>query len=251
MKVRLDAFYVKRKPKRLKLEYDKSGKLRPAWILIKNAPKHAAFARFGIDGKMYYYIAYLTTSPPLYLPTTYSPEEMSKYYNKFSQYYDEVTAIHNMAAAKMLVAKIAKRLPKDAKILDVGAGSGMASEQLAARGYKNTTLVDFSPKMLARAKKKKILKGCKFVIRDIRKLNLGEKFDLVISIFSFGLSYYYKEFEMPGLWKIIAKHMRKGGILALFANDFNPPNELFKTMEKGTYLLSRKYQIPYYVGLKR
>ncbi|KAJ7323085.1 ubiE/COQ5 methyltransferase [Desmophyllum pertusum] len=46
---------------------------------------------------------------------------------------------------------------KDAlKLLDIGAGTGLVGQKLAARGFTNLEAIDLSPKMLAVAEKKNL-----------------------------------------------------------------------------------------------
>jgi hypothetical protein len=176
-----DAIYVKRKLPRIKLTFDKKGKSRPAWIWVKgiSGKRKAVFLRIRVGKlkRLEYYRTYLSPRLPLYIPVNYTSDEMQLYYNKFSEIYDKHIIKNNLPAAKFLVSKL--KIPKNAKILDLGAGTGIASEQLVLAGYKNITLVDFSEKMLAKAKKKKLLKDCKFVRQDVRKLKLKDKFDLI------------------------------------------------------------------------
>lgn len=255
MKVWPDAIYVKQEalPKNLKLTYDKTSKKRPAWIWADGLEgQKVTFLRIRIGIRLFHYKTYMSSRLPLYLPVNNTGEEMRKFYDKFSEIYDSWVSKNNIPAIKFLLKRLHKRkLPKDIQILDLGAGTGLTAEQIIKSGYKNITLIDFSKKMLSKAKKKKLLKGCKFIRQDIRKLKLKNKFDLAVSVFSFGYSSYFKEEDMPRLWKLIASQLKPKGILAMFGNDFDPPAKLFKKMTVGTYLLVKKYPMKYYIGVKR
>jgi len=251
MKILLRKIFVPgRIPRNIKIDYDKTGKIRPAWIHVKGLSPKTEYLdlRFN-DWDLQRYRVWMSPKVPMFLPTNYTYEELRKFYNRFSQFYDKFVRENNTPAAKFLISKL--KLSKGAKILDLAAGTGLVSEQLVSKGYRNITLLDYSPKMLALAKKKKSLKGCKFIRQDIRKLNLKEKFDLIISVFAFAYSAYYKPEEMPRLWKLVWKHLKPGGILMLFAHDYEPPSKLFKKVEGKTFLFISKYEVPYYIGVKK
>ena len=71
---------------------------------------------------------------------------------------------------------------KDAKILELCCGTGRLTIPIAKDGY-NIKGVDYTLSMLERAKEKAFQAGLKidFIEADIRELNLGEKFDLIVS----------------------------------------------------------------------
>ena len=66
------------------------------------------------------------------------------------------------------------------KVLDLGCGTGNSSFPFFSRGYSVTGL-DASPEMLAVAREK--LPPARFVQSDFTSFDLGERFDLVISVF--------------------------------------------------------------------
>jgi SAM-dependent methyltransferase len=71
------------------------------------------------------------------------------------------------------------------RVLDVGCGVGRWSRLLAARGAQ-VLGVDLSPTMIAEAQKRAAAAGvadrCRFQVRDLAKLDLGEGFDLVLGV---------------------------------------------------------------------
>jgi len=255
MKIWPDAIYVKQDvlPKNLKLTYDKTSKIRPAWIWVDGLEgQRVTFLRIRIGTRFFHYKAYMSSRLPLYLPVNNTSEEMRKFYDKFSKIYDNWVSKNNIPAIKFLLKRLRKwKLLKNIQILDLGAGTGLAAEQIIKSGFKNITLVDFSKKMQDKAKKKKLLKGCKFIRQDIHKLKLKDKFDLTVSIFSFAYSSYFKEEDMPKLWRLVAKQLKPKGILAMFGNEFEPSEKLFRKLDAGIYLLVGKYAFRYYIGVKR
>ncbi len=71
---------------------------------------------------------------------------------------------------------LAKYVPKDAKILDVGAGTGLAGKALNNLGYKHLTAMDMSSKMLEDAQKKE-------VYSEFYLMTLGEPLDIPDNLF--------------------------------------------------------------------
>ena len=112
-------------PKNIKFTYDKTSSKRPAWIYVKNLQKNVMFLSTRANGKINHYRVYLSTTIPLFLPTNYTKEEMEKFYDKFALIYDDEVESRNSKATKFLFDKI--KVPKNAKILDLGAGSWISS----------------------------------------------------------------------------------------------------------------------------
>ncbi|MBI2499510.1 class I SAM-dependent methyltransferase, partial [Candidatus Woesearchaeota archaeon] len=111
--------------------------------------------------------------------------------------------------------------------------------------------VEYSPNMLNNAKNKKELKKCRFICSDIRKLDLKEKFDLIISIFSFGLHAYFDREEMLILWKKIRKHLKSDGIIALTGHEYPVPRTLFKELKSGKLKIIKNYSANWFIGSKK
>ena len=233
----------------VKVEYDRSNKKRPAWIYIEGLPRNTFIISTRINNKIVLYKVYLTPKLPLFLPVNYTKEEMKNFYDKFSETYDKYIKQNNLRATRFLLKKI--KLTKNAKILDLGAGTGIGSLVFAQAGYKNITLLDCSKKMLLKAREKKELKKCKFIFKDIRKLDFNKKFDAIISIFSFALSNYFDIEEIPLLCKKIAKSLKPEGILVLLGHDFNPPRNLFNKIESGKRKIIKNYKANWYIGSKK
>ena len=236
-------------PKTIKFTYDKTSSKRPAWVYIKNLPKNVMFLSTRANGKIHHYRIYLSTTIPLFLPTNYTKEEMERFYDKFAQIYDNEVESRNSRATKFLFDKI--KLPKNSKILDLGAGSGISSVPLVKMGYENITLLDFSEGMLAKAKQKKELKNCKFIKQDVTKLKFKERYDLIFSIFSFASSSYFDDKEMPKLWKNVITLLKPKGILMLMGNDFEPPKNLTKKIKSGKYKIISGYKAQWYIEKKK
>lgn len=258
MKPIIRAFYTRKLTVRQpKLKYDKTGE-RPAWIEIKNLPKESRFIGLNYNHRLYFYQLYL--SAELYIPIDYTSEEMQKFYDKWSNKYDVYINGDkiNFKEGEFIVSLFDKyNKNKKIEILDLGAGTGILSEILAKHGYKNITLVDFSQKMLEKAKKKKLLKSCKFFKADIRKLNLNKKFDAVGSLFSFGSSSYFKKEEIPVIFNVLRKHLKKNAIFFTVGHSkYKEYEKQFKTLESGEHsfpgiVKSKPFYIDHFIGRKK
>ncbi len=77
------------------------------------------------------------------------------------------------------------RVDPGTRVLDVGCGIGRWSRLLAARGAV-VTGVDISPTMIAQAEQRAAAQGvadrCRFVVQDVSRLEVRERFDLVLGV---------------------------------------------------------------------
>ncbi len=235
-------------PKNTRFIFDKTSITRPAWIQLNNLPENIMFISTLINGKIQRYRNYLPTKNPLFLPVDYTKEEMRKFYNQFAKNYDKNTKSRNSKATQFLFEQI--EIPKNAKILDLGAGSGISTVPLIKKGYNKITLIDFSEEMLELAKQKKELKNCKFIREDITQSKLKDKFNVVYSVFSFGSNSYFTPKEMPKLWIQIANYLEKQGKLLLIGYDYEPPKKLFKKIKSGKYEIIPNFKVEWYLGEK-
>ncbi|MAH43484.1 hypothetical protein CL614_07265 [archaeon] len=246
-----------------KLSFEKTKNRRPAWIKVEGLPKRTSFISVFLDKKgkqgkrIQLYKKYLTFSGNLYLPINWTKEEMKKYYDKWAKDYDhglKFTAKgQNIKAAEFLIKKLKKHI-KGGEVLDLGAGSGIITEMFVKAGFGPVTLVDYSEGMLKQAKKRKGLQGCKFIKKDVRKLNLKKKFDLVMSFFSFGSSSYFDDEELDKILEIPHKHLKKGGVFALLGHvPVKKFEKKFKKLDSGIYELNKKkkFYTDYFIGRKK
>ncbi|MCA9686480.1 MAG: class I SAM-dependent methyltransferase [Myxococcales bacterium] len=115
--------------------------------------------------------------------------ELSRRYDAWAEDYDQhLEGALDYVAPALGVAMFAEHVPLDARVLDVGAGTGLVGERLHAAGYRDITGVDYSPGMLAQARKKQVYS--RLAVQDLLEpLDLeSASFDALISIgvFSFG-----------------------------------------------------------------
>ena len=257
MKPIISAIY-KRKliAKQPKLSYDKKSKERPAWIEI-DLPEEIRFLSVRFKHRLYIYQTYLRSG--LFLPIDYTNKEMSRFYDRWADKYDlDVNqGKTNIKEAEFIVSLLDKyNKNKNIEILDLGAGTGILSEILVKHGYKNITLVDFSQEMLNKAKKKNLLKGCKFIKADVRKMNLRKKFDAACSLFSFGSTSYFKKEEIPVIFNVLKKHLKKNALFFTVGHLKHEEYEKqFKILKSGEHsfpgISKYKFYVDYFIGRKK
>ncbi len=110
-------------------------------------------------------------------------EEMRRRYDLWAAKYDQDIGRVDDYLAPLATAKVAlSYLAKDARILDAGAGTGLAGQALYEAGFQDLTGLDFSPGMLAIAQKKGVYR--KTLVADLgRETALeADSFDAVVSV---------------------------------------------------------------------
>jgi SAM-dependent methyltransferase len=103
-----------------------------------------------------------------------------------------------------------------ARVLDVGCGVGRWSRLLAARGAQ-VTGVDLSPTMIAQARLRASADGvadrCDFRVADLSRLDLGEKFDLVLGVTV--LQHILDPAALRAALAAMTAHLARGGRMIL------------------------------------
>jgi 2-polyprenyl-3-methyl-5-hydroxy-6-metoxy-1,4-benzoquinol methylase len=101
---------------------------------------------------------------------------------------------------------------KQAKILDVGCGTGRHSIELARRSY-NVTGIDLSAAQLKHAQEKAKAAGVsvRFIQKDARKAGFSKQFDLVMMLCEGGFSLMATDEENYAILASCAKALKKGG----------------------------------------
>jgi predicted TPR repeat methyltransferase len=119
-----------------------------------------------------------------------SNQELEERYDQWATDYDRDLEEDFAWNAPQAAAKVfAKLVPKSAKVLDAGAGTGLVGEVLTSRGYRDLVAIDISQGMLKEARSKN-------VYAELYQMVLGEtldfdsdRFDGVISVGVFTLGH--------------------------------------------------------------
>ena len=110
-------------------------------------------------------------------------EELAERYDQWAKDYEEdLERDFGWYGPEVAAGLFAKYVPKNAKILDAGAGTGLVGVALARMGYHEIAAMDLSRGMLEEARKKN-------VYREFHQMVMGEtldfptgSFDAVISV---------------------------------------------------------------------
>lgn len=105
---------------------------------------------------------------------TSTPEELAAQYDKWSSSYEDDLLGH--AGPAEAVEQFVSFVPRTARILDAGCGTGMVGQLLAAQGYEQIEGLDLSTGMLQEAQKK----GC---YQALHQQALGEPLDFADNCF--------------------------------------------------------------------
>ena len=109
--------------------------------------------------------------------------QLSERYDHWAEDYDaDIKDVFDWRAPGQAVEFFAKYVSRGYRILDAGAGTGLAGQALASLGYENLEAMDMSPGMLDQARKKGVYK-------DLHQMVMGEtlgfasgSFDAVIAV---------------------------------------------------------------------
>ena len=154
---------------------------------------------------------------------------------------------HRIAAEAMALACPGR----DARILDIGCGTGLVAEELAARGFSNIDGFDASPRMLVEAKTKgayrRLLEGD---VRDPEAIE-AERYDAVIAVGVFGGGHVG-----PEDLEYFARPVRTGGAIVLYANGIpfvedDYPSHLRRLEENGVWTVERTEETNYMDRIER
>ena len=116
-------------------------------------------------------------------------EELAAQYDQWAKEYEEDLLPENYTGPEPAVAVLAKYVPKDARILDAGAGTGLVGQFLHQRDYGNLEAMDLSPGMLEEARKKNVYTALHQGILGEPLAFATDSFDAIISVGTFTLGH--------------------------------------------------------------
>jgi len=164
---------------------------------------------------------------------------------KFSKYYDAIYYDKDYSAECSFIKKILKdHSMSGKKILDMGCGTGTHAILLSKDNF-DVTGVDLSNQMitLAKQKVKNSELSINFLQGDMTTINLKQKFDVCISMFS-SLCYLTDIPTFKKTLKNICKHLKKDGILIFDFWNGNAvlhdlPNPRTKKVKNDSIIITR------------
>ena len=136
----------------------------------------------------------------------------AKWFN--SKYYHILYKERDKKEAEFFINNLVEylKLKKGSKLIDIGCGKGRHANYLNSLGF-NVVGIDLSPNNIAAAKKNE-KSNLHFVVQDMRKVYLEDKFDIAINLFtSFG--YFNNDTDEQAAINAMAKNLKSEGILVI------------------------------------
>jgi len=172
-----------------------------------------------------------------------------KVFDAYSKYYDLLYKDKNYKEeTDYIINKIKKLNPAAKTLLDLGCGTGKHDTEFCMKGFK-VTGVELSKKMysIAEANGEKLSsKGKDLVFKygDMRIINLGKKYDVIVSLFHV-MNYQVKNDDLNSAIKTVKNHLNRNG---LFIFDFwygpavllEKPLKRLKIMKDSSITIKRK-----------
>ena len=137
---------------------------------------------------------------------------MSEVFSDYARYYDLLYKDKDYAGEAVYIhGLIQKHAPGARTILNLGCGTGKHDVCLEKLGYQIIG-IDLSETMLGEAQKRAIPGRLEFLPGDARTIDLGRKFDVVISIFHV-MSYQTTDEDVVAALQTASRHLVPGGML--------------------------------------
>jgi SAM-dependent methyltransferase len=155
------------------------------------------------------------------------------YWQKQHQKY---SAYDWIAKPSIFAKQIINLLPKNGKLIDLGAGQGQDSRFFAGNNFQVTS-TDFTIDALEISKSKSLNQNIDFQVVDLsKKLPLYDSsFDIVYSHLAL---HYFDGKTTKKLFDEINRILKKGGIFAAFVNTINDPEVTKSKKIEEEYFLS-------------
>jgi SAM-dependent methyltransferase len=135
-----------------------------------------------------------------------------KVFDHYARYYDLLYKDKDYLSESKYVASLIRQFTPQAKsLLEIGCGTGEHARHMSKQGFA-VTGIDLSLEMLERARQKnKETDTFNFIQGDFRTLNLGRKYDAVVSLFHV-LSYQTQDEDLKAAIRTAALHLNPGGV---------------------------------------
>jgi len=143
-------------------------------------------------------------------------------YDTFAENYDEFLVVHDGYRGPVILAEeVVCLIPhfKDAKIMDIGAGTGMSGERINEKGYLNIDAFDPSKKSLFISQDKGCYKNY-FISKGCPKASemgmiLDNTYDLIVSAGTFWVSTSHPGVQM---FEEMTRVIKPGGHILIVTN---------------------------------
>ncbi len=139
--------------------------------------------------------------------TSRNNQELEQQYDQWAKAYDtDIQQEYGWPAPRLIAEIFARYVPKNARVLDAGAGTGLSGKALSKLGYHYLIAIDLSRGMLEEARNKK-------VYRELHRMVMGEpldfpdnSFDAVVSVGAMTMGH-----AAPGSLDELVRVTRSGG----------------------------------------
>jgi SAM-dependent methyltransferase len=227
--------------------YDQNAKKRPSWVKI-DLDKKIIFIKILFKGEAFWYRRHFKD---YFFIFDANSEDYRNYYNEIAEVYESYIPQNKLMRKIVLDFFKELKVKKDAKILDLGAGTGLVTEGISEEGYHDLTLLDISDKELEIAKRKDSLKEAKYQVVDLTKEEIEGKYDVIFETMSLD---YFKGEKMNVVLEKIKNALVDGGKFIVIDRHIYPEfNNYFKEIKKGKTELETPegvFDYYYFVGEK-
>ena len=156
-------------------------------------------------------------------------QELAERYDEWASDYDsELAEKFGWVGPQKAAEVFSRHVPKDAKVLDAGAGTGLVGQCLTGLGYPDLVAMDLSPAMLEEARQKG-------VYSELRQMVMGDtldfptdSFDAVISVGVFTVGH-----APPSSLCEMVRVTRPGGPIVFTLRPDVYENQGFKEIQTG------------------
>ncbi|UCD17638.1 MAG: class I SAM-dependent methyltransferase [Candidatus Zixiibacteriota bacterium] len=138
-------------------------------------------------------------------------------YTRLCRYYDAEWATFSKQYVDLCSHLLAERGIRQARILDLACGTGNLAIMLADKGHI-VHGIDNSSEMIEIARHKAVgMPNVKFELRDMRRFESADRFDLVTCAFD-SINYIRETSDLKHMLTRVAKTLQKDGLFAFDSN---------------------------------